>query len=48
MDLQYCLGKANVVADSLSRHPVVYQLTTQRHILQNLDKLGIEVVIPGV
>ena len=44
VNLQYCPSKANVVADSLSRYPVAYQLTTQRHILEDFEDLGIEII----
>ena len=46
VDIQYCPRKANVVADSLSRYPGAYILTTQQNILEDLDKLGVEILFP--
>uniref|UniRef100_A0A2N9I829 Reverse transcriptase domain-containing protein n=1 Tax=Fagus sylvatica TaxID=28930 RepID=A0A2N9I829_FAGSY len=43
-------GKANVVADALSRKSYGFSaalLTTQKHIINDLERLGVEVVIGG-
>ena len=48
--IEYHLGKAKVVADALSRKSLgqlACLLTTQKHILADLEKLGIEVRASG-
>lgn len=48
--IYYHLGKANIVADALSRKSSGYLtniITTQGHILKDLKKMGIEIVIHG-
>ena len=49
LDVHYHPGKANVVADALSRKNMGswnHLFTTQRHILEDLDKLNIEIRAP--
>jgi hypothetical protein len=46
--INYHLGKANVVADALSRKSYGFSaalLTTQKHIINDLERLGVEIVI---
>ena len=47
MEILYHLGKANVVADALSRKRegnLAALITTQRHLLEDMRKLELEVV----
>jgi len=49
MEVKYHVGKANVVADALSRkstRSVAYLLTQEKRLLKELDVLQIEVVLP--
>ena len=48
--INYHPGKASVVADALSRKSYGFLaalLTTQKHIINDLERLGVEVVIDG-
>jgi hypothetical protein len=48
--INYHPGKANVVADAFSRKSYGFLatlLTTQKHIINDLERLGVEVVIGG-
>ena len=48
--INYHPGKANVVVDTLSRKSHCFStvlLTTQKHIINDLERLGVEVVIGG-
>ena len=50
MEVKYHPGKGNVVADALSRKSTVYVahlLTQEKRLLEELDGLQIEVVLPG-
>jgi len=50
--INYHLGKANVVADALSRKTIVGRVaamfTTQKELLLDMDRAGIELVVEGV
>jgi len=50
LDIKYHLEKANVVADALSRKPkgiIASLLTDESYLLRELEKLQIEIVLPG-
>ncbi|KAJ6792372.1 uncharacterized protein M6B38_239065 [Iris pallida] len=44
MELEYHPGKANKVADALSRRPEAFFMNTPKEILEDLRKMGIEVI----
>ncbi|KAJ6839083.1 uncharacterized protein M6B38_316420 [Iris pallida] len=46
MELTYHPGKANKVADALSRRPEAFFMNTPKEILEDLRKMGIEVIRP--
>lgn len=48
--INYHFGKANVVADALSKKSsscLAHMITTQSHILEDLKRIGIEVILCG-
>ena len=47
--IHYHPGKANVVADALSRKSMgtLAAITTQSHILEDMQRLGLEIIYPG-
>ena len=50
MEVKYHLGKANVLADAMSRKSIgviASLLNKERRLLKELDALQIEVVLPG-
>ena len=50
LQIQYHLGKANVVADALSRktqHCLNAMVTAQPEVLRDLEAMAIELVLPG-
>ena len=49
MDIKYYLGKADVVADALSRRPkgmIASLLTDKPYLLRELEKLQTEIILP--
>ena len=46
LNLQYHLGRANVVADALSKRPAAMILTKQKSLIEEIRRLTLEVVIP--
>ncbi|ONK61029.1 uncharacterized protein A4U43_C08F25350 [Asparagus officinalis] len=48
IDLQYHLGKVNVVPDALSRLSTIMTLTAQWKLQQEVRDMSIEVLLPGV
>ncbi|KAJ6846282.1 uncharacterized protein M6B38_279565 [Iris pallida] len=46
MELEYHPGKANKVADALSRRPEAFFINSPKEILEDLRKMGIEVIYP--
>ncbi|KAJ6812125.1 uncharacterized protein M6B38_151905 [Iris pallida] len=46
IELEYHPGKANKVADALSRRPEAFFMNTPKKILEDLKKKGIEVICP--
>ena len=47
VELLYHPGRMNLAPDALSRRPAAIFLTTQRHLLEEMQSLGIEVVLSG-
>ena len=46
LNLQYHLGRANVVANALSKRPDAIILTEQKSLIEEIRRLTLEVVIP--
>jgi hypothetical protein len=47
INLQYHPGRVNVVPDALSRRPAAMFLTEQKELLEEMQSLGLEVILPG-
>ena len=47
VELLYHPGRMNLAPDALSRRPAAMFLTTQRQLLEEMQSLGLEVVLPG-
>ena len=50
LDIKYHLGKANVIADALSRRlkgMIASLLTNELYLLRELEKFQIEIILPG-
>ena len=46
LDLQYHLGKVNVVLDTLSRKPSFTMMTQKKEMQEEILRLDLEIILP--
>jgi len=47
LDLQYHLGKVNVIPNALSRKPSFMMMTQQKELQEEILRLDLEIILPG-